>query len=795
MPEPHAVGRCRAPALALLVLVALTFTAAAPGHVHAVDPPTPDSQRGGPDGPEGGAESPGPRPTGRILVRFRDGVAPAQQHDALSAQGLAETQVLRGPSQLEIVLPGPQGPDAALAALRRRPEVAFADHEYYRFPLGDPSAEPRFDEQWALENRGQEVNTYVGVPDVDVNAPEAWQITHGSPELVVAVIDDGVDFGHPDLAGSAWVNPGESGRDTRGRDKRTNRLDDDGNGYVDDVHGWDFCNDDNTVHDAGRDWHGTAMAGVIAGAANEVGIAGLAPEIRIMALKFIDTENPACSTDAQAIEAIHYAAAKGVRISNNSWGAPGANVALEAAIEESAMLFVAAAGNQGLNNDSHPERTYPAAFDSPNILAVAAVHNEGWLSSFSNFGTASVDIAAPGEDILTAVPAGTTHCLDLDPANTGPDWALCSGTSPAAAHATGVAALVASARPHLSADPVSLRQQVIATGKPLPLTQSRTASGRMVEARAGVVARPDIARLAGEDRFGTAADIANGAFQPYPDRVLVATGENFPDALAGGAPGAQFGYPVLLVNQNAIPESTAAELERLRPDEIIVLGSPAAVSTTVESDLSGYAPMIRRIGGRDRYETAAGLARFLYRPGVPTAYIAVGTTFPDALAAAPASALSGGPLLLVQTDAIPQAIRDVLTDLKPRRIVILGSEGVISQAVATQLDAYTTGPVLRWSGSDRYKTAVAISRGAFQGMAAANARTVFIATGNNFPDALAGGPAGGAYRGPLLLVPGDTVPPEVEAEIVRLNPSRVFVLGGDTVVTEQVVNEINALFP
>ena len=158
-----------------------------------------------------------------------------------------------------------------------------------------------------------------GLPDVDVDVLQAHAITTGDPSVVVAVIDDGVDFSHPDLAGRAWTNPGESGGG-----KETNGVDDDGNGFIDDVHGWDFCHDDNTVHDFDDDFHGTHVAGTIAASLDGAGVVGVAPSVKIMALKFINSPADGdCGWDEQAIAAIDYAASFGVHIANTSWGRRG----------------------------------------------------------------------------------------------------------------------------------------------------------------------------------------------------------------------------------------------------------------------------------------------------------------------------------------------------------------------------------------------------------------------------------------------------------------------------------------
>ena len=274
------------------------------------------------------------------------------------------------------------------------------------------------------------MNGFTGVPDIDMDVPEAWDITTGSSSLVVAVIDDGVDFTHPDLTGRSWVNTDEIAG---------NAMDDDANGFVDDVNGWDFCNGDNTVHEGndGVDTHGTHVAGSIAASGNSVGIAGVAPGIKIMAIKIFSNENETCGTDTLAAEAIAYAADNGALIINASWGGYGESETLEGAVSAIPdVLVVAAAGNGDENEnpvDTDLQPFFPASYDLPNVLSVTAIHNEAFLTSFANYGLDTVDLAAPGEDILSSVDNG--------------GWALGTGTSMAAANASGVAALAASAKP------------------------------------------------------------------------------------------------------------------------------------------------------------------------------------------------------------------------------------------------------------------------------------------------------------------------------------------------------------
>ncbi|MEX1172596.1 MAG: S8 family peptidase, partial [Chloroflexota bacterium] len=299
-----------------------------------------------------------------------------------------------------------------------------------------------------------------------------------------AVIDDGVDFSHIDLAERAWTNPGEAG------ELATNGIDDDGNGYIDDVHGWDFCNDDDSVHDRGMDGHGTHVAGTIAASLNGQGVVGVAPGVRIMALKFID-DSGACGRDDMAVAAIDYAASFGVRIINASWGGSQPSAVLDAAIADSGALFVAAAGNWGINLDqAGGPRFYPASSTLPNVLTVGAIDQTGARASFSNLGTTSVDLAAPGTNILSTYPA-IGDC-------SGSCYAWSAGTSMAAPHVSGVAALVGSHDPALLSDPIGLRSRLLATGQALGGTRW-SATGRLVNAYHAVDAVAPVA--AAPDRF------------------------------------------------------------------------------------------------------------------------------------------------------------------------------------------------------------------------------------------------------------------------------------------------------
>jgi putative cell wall-binding protein len=197
---------------------------------------------------------------------------------------------------------------------------------------------------------------------------------------------------------------------------------------------------------------------------------------------------------------------------------------------------------------------------------------------------------------------------------------------------------------------------------------------------------------------------------------------------------------------------------------------------------------VTRLAGADRYATSAAISTATYAPGVPVAYIATGLGFADALSGAPAAAQQGGPLLLVPGTSIPSVVATELARLQPGRIVVLGGTSVVSAGVASALDAYTTGTVTRLAGADRYATSAAISTATY----APGVPVAYIATGLGFADALSGAPAAAQQGGPLLLVPGTSIPSVVATELARLQPGRIVVLGGTSVVSAGVASALDA---
>lgn len=308
---------------------------------------------------------------------------------------------------------------------------------------------------------------------------------------------------------------------------------------------------------------------------------------------------------------------------------------------------------------------------------------------------------------------------------------------------------------------------------------------------AGYVEVPTVNRLAGADRYATAAMISAATYPAGVPVAYVATGRDFPDALAGAAAATRRGGPVLLVPGTSLPSVVRGELDRLNPTQIVVLGGTAVVSAAVVDQLAplaGSGGVIRRAGA-DRYATAVSVSQNAFPAGVPVAYVASGRGYPDALAAAAAAGVRGGPVLLVPGTSLPSLVRAELDRLNPTRIVVVGGPAVVSEAVRSALVPLAgSGGVVRRYGADRYATALAISQDAFP----SGASWVHVATGRDFPDALAGAAAAGRRGGPMLLVLPATLPAGVPAELRRLRAPRITVLGGAGAVSSGVEAQLGA---
>jgi len=285
---------------------------------------------------------------------------------------------------------------------RKSPEVEVVEPDYIMHINGVFPDDEYFDQLWGLHNIGQDVDGVSGTPDADIDAPEAWERTTGSSDVIAVVLDTGVDYSHPDLSDNMWVNQSEAEGEAG--------VDDDSNGYVDDIYGIDAYNEDSDPYDDNR--HGTHVAGIVAGRGNnEIGISGVTWNTRIMALKFLSGKGS--GPVSAAIECIEYMIAmkqrgENIVVMNASWGSSSDSESLNDAIAAAAdygIIMAAAAGNSSRDTDG-AKPLYPAASDLPSIVAVAATNQDDELAYFSNYGASATDLAAPGVNILSAVPGG-----------------------------------------------------------------------------------------------------------------------------------------------------------------------------------------------------------------------------------------------------------------------------------------------------------------------------------------------------------------------------------------------------
>lgn len=291
-------------------------------------------------------------------------------------------------------------------------------------------------------------------------------------------------------------------------------------------------------------------------------------------------------------------------------------------------------------------------------------------------------------------------------------------------------------------------------------------------------------RLSGSDRYETAAAVA--AKFPADSVAYIASGESFPDALAGAARAGSLGGPVLLTAPKGLPAATVKALTRLAPSQIVVLGGTTAVSDTVVTQLKPLTPgAVTRIQGADRYATAAKISSSFPR-GVPTVYVASGADFPDALAGAAVAAAGGEPVLLTKATSLPTATAQAITALAPGKIVILGGTGAVSAAVETQLRGLGAATVSRVSGSDRYQTAALVSA------LLPTATSAYVASGTTFPDALAGAALAGHLGAPVLLTAPTSLPGVTGSALTTMRPNEIYVLGGPSAVSTVVAGQLGA---
>ncbi|KAK9817633.1 hypothetical protein WJX74_010437 [Apatococcus lobatus] len=377
-------------------------------------------------------------------------------------------------------------------------ETAEQDHQLYAldFTASRPPNDPLLPDQYGMP----QLNLYSSTAAANL-AQTAWAYTQGSSNIIVCVIDSGIDYTHPDLAANIWTNP---------REIPDNGIDDDKNGYVDDVHGWNVIKNSGDMRD--DFFHGSHLAGIVGASCNDgIGVCGVSPKVSLMGCKFLDGQGSGYTSDA--IRCLQYALTNGAHITLNSYGAMNANsAALSSAVfatQIAGQLFVTAAGNDfGANLDKTP--VYPASYNFTNVVAVIAVNESRVLPGYSNFGATSTDIAAPGSDILSTELSG--------------EYGNHTGTSQSAAFVAGAAVLLLSvyqqAGQNISMMGTTIRQDLTASSSdPLPGFSQLCASGGTLNVGKGVAA------------------IANRLGQPFQAASLATSAGSTASANLAPAPG------------------------------------------------------------------------------------------------------------------------------------------------------------------------------------------------------------------------------------------------------------------
>ncbi len=389
-----------------------------------------------------------------LLVQFLPGLSENLHAEALARVGGRFVERVSGDLH-RIALPKGTDLSAAIRMLHDQAGIDFAEPNwlYFHDAVSDDTYYTT-NRLWGMEGDTSPLfqNQYGS------QAAEAWDAGHTDcSKVMVAVIDEGAQYKHPDLKHNFWENPAEI---------PDNGIDDDGNGFIDDTRGWDFSRDDKSTYDGPQDDHGTHVSGTIgARGGNGKGVAGVCWKVKIIDVKFLAT---AGGSTANAIKSIDYVTDLKTRHNlnlvaiNASWGGGGYSQGLKKSIERAGkadIVFVAAAGNNGANNDTDPH--YPSSYDSPTIISVAAIGSGGLLASFSNYGVTTVDLGAPGVGISSTVPDGT--------------YASYSGTSMATPHVTGAVALYASSHPGLKA--TELKAAILSTVTPTTSLTGKTVTG------------------------------------------------------------------------------------------------------------------------------------------------------------------------------------------------------------------------------------------------------------------------------------------------------------------------------
>ncbi len=659
----------------------------------------------------------------------------------------------RSTEWVAVPVPSGESPEQMIDRLNDTPgiEAASLNYRYELFAVSPPD-DPYFPDQWHL-------------PEVGI--PQAWATTDGTG-TTLAVIDGGVSSGGLDLACHTFRFPYDA---TSGASSA----------------------EPNPTNPIGS--HGTHVAGVALQCSNNgIRTAGTAPGADLLPIRVSDTSDRI--TSEYLADGIIWATDHGADVINISLGRSctsdwptcgGDDLALNDAISYAASRDIVIVGASG--NFSRNYVSYPA--NHPSIISVAATTADRTIAAYSDRGS-SLDLVAPGGD-----SAAIDGILQESFSDSTGVWGVYAkvGTSFASPVVAGTAALIRSANPALSRSAVRdiLRSTALDLGSPgwdqifgdglvqadaavaaasiAPITGDATiaggpdAVGDGVADQIGVITGTPPDRIAGSNRYATAAALSAAAHETAVPVAYITIGTNYPDAISLGSVAALRSAPVLLVNEG-IPTETRDELIRLSPRTIVVVGGPAAVSESVATQLAAYAlEPVERISGHDRYATSAEVSRSFFTPAAANeVFLASGEASWDALAAGTAAAASPGPVLLTRSQGLPAVVRDEIVRLDPARVVIVGGLEAVSPAVEQAVRDLGFA-VERVAGTDRYDTSARLSIRAFP----ATPVPMLFATGENYPDGLTATSYIGARGGSLLLTRPTDLPPAVGSEVARLS--------------------------
>jgi len=699
--------------------------------------------------------------------------------------------------------------------------VRSAEPDVMRTSTAVPN-DPRFSEQWYLQTPGSSAQ--------GIDLPSAWDITRGSSSVVVAVIDTG-RLDHPELSGRLvdgydFVSQTKNSKDGDGWDSDETDLGD-----------WSESDDPLytcTVGDPFKSssWHGTHVSGIIAANAdNSVGIAGVAPNVRVQHVRVLGTCGGRTSDEAVAIRWAAGLPVDGVplnptpaKVINLSLGSQTACAAVEqAAIDEAVaagVTVVVAAGNAGLDLDTNDFAPSKCA----NVISVAALRFDGSRASYTNYGS-SIDVAAPGGPggILSLQNGGTRT------ADSSWTYGYKQGTSMSTPIVSGIAALVLSVNPNLT--PAQVESIIESSARPFPTGVSTPCSSNPSDTfhcGTGIADAGAALRLAAQQlpqnstpstRLGSTGDrfTTNLAVEALADRtdVILVSGSVYPDGLAASALAKQENADIVLVPPTGLGSEQIAAIVRENPQTVWILGGPQAIPTSVETQLTTSTSLggagldssrIERVFGATRYDTAVEVSKRIdtiaYLAAQPTAIIVRGDSFADAVIAGPAAfGITGGigshPVFLVNRDTIPAGVVEQLRARQITNVLVVGGTSVVSEAVRLGIQSLGINTT-RVAGPDRYATAAALGQllitpiqlGGF-GWNAGDVALVDISDPSLGFDAISAVGTLGPTRRILLGVTSLRLPASTAAYLATLTglTSRLTVIGSSTAVPASVITE------